>query len=642
MRKLTALERKILGVVALCAALFQMYAAVVPVETYVLRCTHLTIFMSLAFLLYPASKRKGEEPETGIPFTDKIFTAIVLVAGSYCVYFYPTEIADRLGDPTNLDMLMGVLIILGIIETTRRTVGIVFPILVCLSLAYSFWGNFLPVLSSRGYSLTRVIWHQMFTTEGVFGTTIGVTSSYVVLFVIFGVMMKNLGGSEFFMDLAKSLVGKFRGGPAKMAIIASASFGTISGSAVANVVGTGSFTIPLMKRSGYTPHFAGAVEASASIGGQIMPPVMGSVAFIMAEILQVSYARVCLAAFLPAIFYYTSLFLAVDSEAVKLNLKGIEVDRALTVKKLLLSHWVILLPLAVLVTLLLFMAWSPAQSVFYTILTMLASVVVDGLKKGKSISTIAREIYDAAVEGVFSSAMVVCLVAGAGIVVGTISLTGVGLKFSTMLLTLSGSNLLVLLVLTMIASTVLGMGMPSTALYIVVSTLLAPSIISLGVPALSAHLFVFYSGLMAGVTPPVAVPAYVAASIANANPYNTAITAYRISIPTLIVMYAFVYNPPFLFIGSPVEILDVFVSTLVSIYAIICGLQNCAPYHYRSFNPVMRLILIVLGVTGVLTVGALSVATTVVLVAGLFALPFLKNRMQGNTTPSERSNSNGA
>ena len=623
MRTFSGLPRKVIEVVAVGAALFQMYAAVVPIETFVLRCTHLTIFMSLAFLLYPP--KKGMK-EGAVGIVDKLFVTAVIIAGSYCVWFYPTEIANRLGDPTTLDMAMAIILIVAIVEATRRTVGIVFPLLICLSLAYSFWGNYLPFLSSRGYSLTRVVWHQAFTTEGIFGTTIGVTSSYVVLFVIFGVMMKNLGGSDFFMDIARTLVGKYRGGPAKMAIIASASFGTISGSAVANVVGTGSFTIPLMKKSGYSAHFAGAVEASASIGGQIMPPVMGSVAFIMAEVLQVSYARVCLAALLPAIFYYTSLFLSVDSEAVKSDLKGIETDSSLTVKKLLLAHWVILVPLAVLVTLLLFMAWSPSQSVFYTILSMLACVVLNGLSKKKGVPVIAREIYEATVEGVFSSAMVVCLVAGAGIVVGTISLTGVGLKFSTMLLTLSGSNLLVLLVLTMVASTVLGMGMPSTALYIVVSTLLAPSIVSLGVPALAAHLFVFYAGLMAGVTPPVAVPAYVAASIANANPYNTALTAYRISIPTLIVMYAFVYNPPFLFIGSPVEIIDVFVSTLISIYAIICGIQNCASYYYRRFNPLFRFLLIALGIVGVLTVGTLSIAITTLLAVSLFVLPFLRSR----------------
>ena len=496
------------------------------------RASFVGLVIFLAFFLYPL--RKGDTERLDYVAWYDIVLAVV---GAGCYFYYVFNfkaIVDRAGRNSTLDIVVAIIGILILAELCRRVVG--FPILVVAGcfVAYAFYADF---------STKRIISHLFYTTEGVMGTPIGVCSTFIVLFILFGSFLDKTGVGKYFIDIANSIAGAAVGGPAKVAVIASALQGMISGSSVANTVGSGSFTIPMMKRTGYPPEFAGAVEAAASTGGQIMPPIMGAAAFLMAEITGFDYSEVAIAAILPAFLYFAGIFLMVHFEAKKLNLRGLDKSEIPSFWKIFLEKGYLLLPLVVLV----YSMMSGKTSSMSAVYAILTSIVVSMFRKDTRMSFSA--FLDALENGARSTISVAVACGIAGIIVGIVTLTGIGLKLASGLLALSGGIKIFALFFTMLACIILGMGVPTTANYVIMATITAPIVVKLGVDLLAAHMFVFYFGIVADITPPVALAAYAGSAIAKSNPLKTGITATRIAIAAFIVPYVFAFSPEMLLLG---------------------------------------------------------------------------------------------
>jgi TRAP transporter 4TM/12TM fusion protein len=455
------------------------------------------------------------------------------------------------------------------------------------------------------------------TTEGIFGVPLGVSASYIYLFIFLTAMLEKSGMGQFLLDLAMALMGRYTGGPAKTAVLASGLMGTLSGSAVANVAGTGTFTIPLMKANGYKPHFAGAVEACASSGGQLMPPIMGAAAFIIAEFLGIPYIAVVIAALAPALLYYLGVMMGVHFEAARLGLVGLPKERLPQLKAVLKEGWPLLLPLIVLVYFLGVLQYTPVRSAFYAIVVMF---VVSYFKRSTYI-TPAR-----LVEGIRAAGRNILTVAlacaAAGLVIGSINLTGLGLKLSAFIIELSGGNLLLALVLTMIISLVMGMGLPTTAAYIVVGTMAAPALIKMGLPDIAAHLFVFYFAIISAITPPVALAAYAAAGIAKDDPMRIGFTALRLGLAAFIVPFMFAYSPRLVAIGTPAEILWSVFTACVGVVALAAGVIGYCVKPASVFERVL------FGAGAILLIhgGLLTDALGFILVAAALAMQWGKGK----------------
>jgi len=425
-----------------------------------------------------------------------------------------------------------------LVEAGRRVVGNVLPCLSMIFLAYCYFGNYAPgIFQIRGYSVSRIIQHMYLTPEGIFGLALGVSATFVIVFIIFGAFLSQSGGARFFNELALAVAGGRPGGPAKVAVVASGLLGTISGSSVANVATTGAFTIPLMKRVGYEPYYAGAVEACASTGGQLMPPIMGAGAFVMSEFLGIPYLTIAGAAVIPAFLYYTAIFTNVHIRARKKGLEGLPKEQLPVFKEVMLSDGHLIIPVIVIIVTLL-MKYTPLRAGFIGVVSV---VLVSSLKKKTrmNFATVVRALEDGA-RGALGVALACALV---GFIVGTSSLTSLGLTISNNIIDIAGGNLLLTLVMSMCACIILGMGLPTTANYIVCSTIIAPALIGMSVLPLAAHLFVFYFGIMADITPPVCLAAFTGAGIAGASPSKTGFTATRIAIASFMLPYCFVYNP---------------------------------------------------------------------------------------------------
>lgn len=527
--------------VAMCS--FQLYtAAYMPLEAMKQRSLHLIFALALIFLLYSAW---GKKEKILASFLDWICIIGAVASGSYIFYFYSIEVVFRAGMPTTLDLVMGAIMLLLVLEATKRTIGPIMPAIAILFLLYAAYGNYLPVLGHRGYDWDRIISQAYLSLDGIFGAVLSVSATFVFIFIFFGALMQATEAGQLFIDIAYSLFGSVRGGPAKVAVMASCAFGTISGSAVGNVVSTGTFTIPLMKKVGYRPGYAGAVEALASTGGQIMPPIMGAAAFIMAEVLEISYVQVAKAAIIPALLYFLAAFVAVDNRAIRDNLKGIPRSQLESPLKVLRRSWTIFVPIAVLIYLLFIIQWSLMKVGFWSIV---ATVLVTQFKKGTRLNLQKTlKMCEAAARGILEVASV-C--ACAGIISCVLMMTGLGLRLSGVLATLCGGNLLILLVFCMIASIIFGMGLPTTAVYLITAVLLAPAISDFGVKPIAAHLFVFYFGILSAITPPVCLAAYAGAAIAGSDPMKTGYTAWRLGLSAFIVPFFFIYNPFLLLEGD--------------------------------------------------------------------------------------------
>lgn len=589
--------------------LFQLYATLSgAITAQVLRATHLAFVQLLAFLLFPPTKNS---PRNTLPWYDIVLGLIGMACWLYIVVNFDS-LVRRSGNNTPLDVAVGIVGILVLFESCRRIVGLPIMIIAGSFIVFAFAGKYLPgFLHHRGYSLQRVVCHLFYNTEGIMGTPIGACSTFIFLFILFGALLEKTGIGHFFIDVCNALAGGASGGPAKVAVLSSALLGTVSGSSVSNTVGSGSFTIPMMKRLGYKGEFAGAVEAAASTGGQIMPPIMGAAAFLMAESLGLPYITIVKAAIVPAILYFTGIFITVHLEAKKLGLKGLPKDQLPRFMPLLLRKGYMTLPLVVII----YFLCAGKTAVFAALMGIIACVLVGF---GVSVSDLAHgrkpsfggkdivEIMCTAARNIISVAIACGM---AGIIIGIVTLTGLGLRLGNGLVMLAHGKLLLTLVFTMVASIILGMGAPTTANYLITSTITAGAIISLGIEPLAAHMFAFYFGIIADVTPPVALAAIAGAAIAKANPMKTALNATKLAIGAFIIPYMFVYNSKMLMINaSALSVVMIIITAILGMFGISVALEgygfNNTGFFYNSrkgkatiiaFDAVERLLFAIAG-----------------------------------------------
>ncbi|WP_425403762.1 TRAP transporter permease [Hwanghaeella sp.] len=539
----------IVSAVAIALALFHLFVAVFGTpESRAFRSTHLTGMMVLAVLLYPLGRKKWSDRPASLLQWGLFALDLVLVVAIVGIQIYTLYDLDafnqREGALIPSDLWVGSLLIALVLETTRRAVGIPMVLVTLFFVVHTLYANyFFGFLYGPPTSFRKYMDIVFIRSEGIFGIPISVAATYIVLFIIFGAILIRTGAGRMFIDLAISLTGHRTGGPAKASVVASAFLGTVSGSAVANVVTTGSFTIPLMKKLGYRSKFAGAVEACASSGGQITPPIMGAAAFIIAEFMRVSYFTVIIAAIIPTLLYFATIYFMVDIEAEKDGIKRLDRRTLPKVWHVLKHGWHQLLTLGVLLALL-GMGYSPMMSAFWAIVALVALSFRDPLTRMSPVDLLA------ALESGVRAAMPVTVACGcAGIIIGSIFVSGLGLKFTNEVINLADGNLLFLLILTGIAAIILGMGMTTTAVYITVAALIVPSLIQMKVEPMAAHMFAFYFGVVSTITPPVALASFAAAAIAGSRPMETAVESARIGIAKYLVPFAFVYNPALLFEG---------------------------------------------------------------------------------------------
>ncbi|QJW49214.1 TRAP transporter permease [bacterium BFN5] len=543
-RNFKGLMAIIISAIAITFSLFQIYTAMFGVlDAHLQRAVHLSFGMALIYLLYPTKRNWSREKLH--PF-DLLLAILGAAAPLYIIAMYD-QLVLRAGTVTSLDMVVGLIGVLLVIEGARRVVGIPMVIVVIFFLGYAFVGPYAPgVLAHRGLSVDELVGHLFFTTEGVFGIPLGVSSTFIFLFILFGAYLETTGLGKFFIDIANAIAGWASGGPAKVAVLSSGLMGTVSGSSVANVVGTGSFTIPMMKKLGYHKDFAGAVEAAASTGGQLMPPVMGAAAFLMAEFVGVPYIEVVKAATIPALLYFAGVWIGVHFEAKKNNLKGIPREQLPKAYILFKERGHLAIPLIAIIYLLI-SGYTPMKAALWAIFLAIGASM---LRKSTRIKP--SEIVEGLEKGAKGVLGVLVACAAAGIIIGVVTKTGVGLKLASALLDLSGGHLLPAMFFTMITSIVLGMGVPTTANYVITSTIAAPALEQMGVPVLAAHLFVFYFGIIADVTPPVALAAYAGSAVSGGNALRTGVNASKLAIAAFLIPYIFVFSPTLLMINASV------------------------------------------------------------------------------------------
>lgn len=596
LRKPTGSPGKIIALIAILFSLFQLYTAGFgTLLSYNQRSLHIIFAFSLGFLLYPGGKKSNKINPT-IP--DYLLAIYALIVFGY-IYAFVDVIVNKAGNATTLDLILGVSAILLTLEVTRRVVGAALPIVAGIFLIYAKLGPYMPgILAHRGYTFERIVSHMYLTLEGIMGIPISVSATFVFMFILFGSFLEKTGVGKFFIDLAYSLTGHTKSGPAMTAVVASGLMGSVSGSSVANTVTTGAFTIPLMKKTGYKPYFAGAVEAAASTGGQIMPPVMGAAAFIMAEFTGIPYIHICISAAIPAILYYFGVGVVVHLEASKLGLKGLPKEELPKTSKILKQEGYLLLPLIAIIVLLV-MQYTPTKAALAAIIiSVIMAGVVSLIKKDKSFGI--KEIIGALEAGGKGAVSVACACACAGIVVGVVTLTGLGLRIAELITSLAAGRLLPTLFLTMIASIILGMGLPTTAKYIVLATMAVPALIKLEVNLMAAHLFILYFGIIADITPPVALAAYAGAGIAGANSMQTGFQAVKLASAAFIVPYIFAMNPELILIesisGSTITFLPIYraipliISALIGILCLGSGIEGYLVTYAKWYERVILIL----------------------------------------------------
>ncbi|MBD7985077.1 TRAP transporter permease [Sporosarcina sp. Sa2YVA2] len=596
-RNLTGIFKIIVFAGLLLFSLFQLYTSIgTPFTAYIQRSIHLGFALSLIFLLFPAFK-KAREKRHKVPFYDIILSLLSIAVGLYWPLFY-SDLVFRVGRVSDMDMIIGILAVLLTLEAARRAVGLPITIISVVFLVYAFFGSYFPgFLAHRGQDIKNLVQLLFFTTDGILGTPISVSATFIFVFLLFGAFLVKTGVGNYFNDLAVVLAGRLTGGPAKVAIFSSALQGTISGSSVANVVGSGSYTIPMMKKLGYRKEFAGGVEAAASTGGQIMPPIMGAAAFLMVEFIGgVTYWEIAKAAAIPALLYFTGIWIMTHFEAKRVGLQGMSPDeipdRKATLKKIYL-----LLPIIGIIVFLLLGIPTMKAALLGIVLTLVVSFFDKSTRLG------FKDIIEALVDGARTALAVAAATACAGIIVGVVVKTGLGLSLANGLVTAAGGNIVLTLIFTMLAAIILGMGSPTTANYVITSTIAAPAIILLlmggemgpgvAVPvvvAISAHLFVFYFGIIADITPPVALAAFAASGISGGDPIKTGVTSAKLAIAAFIIPYMFVFNPALLMIDASIlEIIWVTFTAIVGMIAIGAGMIG---YWYRKCNWIERIIIV--------------------------------------------------
>lgn len=577
---------------------FQLYATLsgrVPAQ--ILRASHLGFVQLLAFLLFPASKKS---PKNQLPLYDVILGLIGAACWVYIVVNFQA-LARRTGAYKPVDIIVAVVGILVLMESCRRIVGLPILIIASVFILYAFAGRYLPgFLNHRGYKLDRIAAHLFYNTEGIMGIPLGACSTFIFLFILFGALLEKTGIGQFFMDTCNAIAGGASGGPAKVAVLTSALLGTVSGSSVSNTVGSGSFTIPMMKRLGYKSEFAGAVEAAASTGGQLMPPIMGAAAFLMAESLGLPYITIVKASIIPALLYFSGIFITVHLEAHKLGLKGLPRQQLPRFIPLILKKGYMILPLAVIV-IFLCMGRTAVYAALMGILSCLTigvvSSIVDVLR-GETPRFGIKDLVEVATATARNIISVAIACAMAGIIIGIVTLTGIGLKFGAGLISISHGIAIITLLLTMVSSIILGMGAPTTANYLITSTITAGAIIGLGFQPLAAHMFAFYFGIIADITPPVALAAIAGAAIAKGKPIKTAFNATKLAIGAFIIPYVFVFNPQMLMIDTTfINALPIALTALIGMFGLSVALEG---YAFRNSTIVERVLFAIAGVMCIL------------------------------------------
>lgn len=563
-------------------AAFSLWCIYVTLFATFLEEIRLTSFMGLiilmGFLIYPS--KKGDQKVNHMPISDIIFM-IVGVGSFFYFTFNVNQIINQGTRFTWFQIVIGILAILALIEVTRRCVGLPILIVAGVFIVYALaYGLTNPEFFGRLRYLVR---NLFYTKEGIFSTPVNVCSKYIVVFIIFGAFLERTGISNFFIDLANCIAGRFAGGPAKVSVISSALCGMVSGSSVGNTVTTGSVTIPMMKKTGYKPEFAGAVEATSSTGGQIMPPIMGAAAFLMADFVGVPYSSIIGRAILPAILYFAGIFISVHLEAKKLDLHGMPKEQLPKARKLVKKIY-LLLPLVMLVVWVSgnFMTMQKAAS-----LAIVLTVVVSLFNKDNRITP--GKILEALEAGGKSAITVGAACGVAGIISGTITMTGLANDIINAIVSVAGDRLIIALILTMLCCIVLGMGVPTTANYCIMAATTAPILIRMGVPVMAAHFFVFYFGIVADITPPVALAAYAGSAIAKSNPMKTAFNASKLAVAAFIVPYMFCFNPAMLLIDTTaIQVVQIAITAFIGIFALAAALEG---YCFANMNAVIRIVI---------------------------------------------------
>lgn len=587
----------VVTIVAVLYSLFHLYMVFNPMPALQQRSIHVAVGLALVYMLYPMFKKQDRSK---LPVLDWVLAAISLFTAGYILIEYDAIVTERGGIPNTIDIIMAIITVVLILEAARRVTGWILPILALVFLAYPFFSHmdFLPnMMMTRPFDAGDIFGQLYLKTEGLYSTAIGASVNFIFLFILFGAFLQKSGMGQFFNDLAMALAGAQKGGPAKVAVVSSGFMGSINGAAVANVVSTGAFTIPLMKKVGYHKNFAGAVEASASVGGQILPPIMGASAFIMAETTGINYGTIALAALLPAILYYFAVILQVHYRAGKRDLKGIPKADLPRVKEVMKERGHLLIPLVGLIVMLFMNMPIPRAAIF----TIFLTIIVATLRKTTRMSF--RDIFDGLALGAQQALSVMIACAVVGIIIGVVSLTSFGAIMTSAIAGLGAGSLFLTLFFTMIASMVLGMGLPSIPAYIITATMAAPALAEFDVPILLAHMFVFYFGIFANVTPPVALAAFAGAGIADGDPMRTGFQALKLSLAGFLIPFIFIYEPALLLIdveglmtnardypmASFIDVAIVLVSTGIGLVALSAGLEGFFKTH---INPIFRVLLI--------------------------------------------------
>jgi TRAP transporter 4TM/12TM fusion protein len=603
--------------VAWAADIYRVFGLVLFMEQFVSGI--LAISFLLLFISVPARRGRGRPVP---PWYDVVAALAGFAAAGYIATRFVQLGTQMFFAPID-GLIAAIVVIVLSLEGIRRTVGWPLVITVLVFLAYGLFGDIIPgALRARPTDPQQLAYYLAFDSNAILGTPIMVASTIVIAFVLFGNLLIVTGGSSFFTDISLTSMGRYRGGSAKIAVVGSALFGTISGSGVANVVATGVVTIPLMKKAGYPPHQAGAIESCASTGGSLMPPVMGAAAFLMAEFLQISYAEVMLVALVPAILYYAVLFIVTDLEAARAGITRVEEELIPRAASVLRAGWYFPLPFGVLIYTLFSLNLRPEESALYASLTLAACALLFGYKGRRPTLAALVEAVSNTGHAVLDIIMVCC---GAGIVIGVLSISGLGFGLTLTLVNVAGHSLLLLLVLAAIVSIVLGMGMPTVAVYVLLAALVAPAIVKAGVLPVAAHLFVLYFGMMSFITPPVAVAAFAAASIAKADPFATGFSAMRFGWAAYIVPFLFVYSPELILIGRPETIAFDIATALAGIWLISAGFVGFA---LRPLTAIERAMFILAGALLLIPLSLLSVALYLNVVGALLAAALMARQFR--------------
>ena len=597
-------------------AAFSLFCLYVTLFTSWLEELRLTTFVAwivlLGFLVFPA--RKGHQKTNYIPWYDIVM--MVLGTGAFLYFsFNAVSIIQQGSNFAWYQIVIGIVGILTLAEVCRRSVGL--PILIvagCFLVYALIWGLSNPSFLRR---LNYSVRYLFYSKEGIFSTPINVCSKFIVVFIIFGAFLERTGIADFFINISNAAVGGFSGGPAKVAVVVSAMEGMVSGSSVANTVGSGSVTIPLMKKTGYEPEFAAAAEASASTGGQIMPPIMGAAAFLMADYVQLPYGQIVLKAILPAVLYFAGIFISVHLEAKKLGLRGLKREELPKIRPLLKQVY-LLLPLVLLI----YLVSTSTKSIQYAAaIAIVAAVVVSMFNKGNRITP--KRLLEALAAGGQGTITVAAACGIAGIIAGTITMTGLANMLINGIVALAGNQVIIALFLTMLCCIVLGMGVPTTANYCIMAATCAPILIRMGVPAVAAHFFVFYFGIVADLTPPVALAAYAGAAIAQGNPMKTALVSTKLAIGAFIVPYVFALNPAMLLVDTNLaEVILISITSLIGIFGVCAALEG---YVFRKMPWILR---IASGVGGLMLIypGLVTDSVGIILVGGSMAVQYITSR----------------